>query len=71
MTARLPASDLTRPHATEARTGSPCIDRFGTCVSIVVLMATATAIFVVRQNLDDHVFNVASATSQAETTGSR
>jgi hypothetical protein len=48
---------------------SPSIDRFGACVSIVVLVAAATAVFVVRQNLDDHVYSLASNTMAGETTG--
>jgi hypothetical protein len=48
---------------------SPSIDRFGACVSIVVLVATATAVFVVRQNLDDHVYSLASNAMAGETTG--
>jgi hypothetical protein len=50
----------------------PCIDGFGACVSVLVLIAAATAVFVVRQNLDDHVYSLAAAgPSLAETTGSR
>jgi hypothetical protein len=46
------------------------MDRFGAGVSIVVLVAAATAAFVVRQNLDDHLFyRVAATASAAETTG--
>lgn len=48
---------------------SPSIDRFGACVSVVVLVAAATAVFVVRQNLDDHVYSLASNTMAGETTG--
>ena len=49
----------------------PRLDRFGACVSIVVLMTAATAVFVLRQNLDDHVFRLAfgTTTAAAATTG--
>jgi hypothetical protein len=47
----------------------PCLDRFGALVSIVVLMTAATAAFVVRQNLDNHLFRIASSTGASATTG--
>jgi len=50
------------------RAAGPCLDRFGTCVSIVVLMTAATAVFVLRQNLDDHVFRLASGPAAAAVT---
>jgi len=59
----------TRLAADRSTAASPRIDRFGTGVSIVVLMAVATAVFVLRQNLDDHVYRLASGTMAAETTG--
>ena len=51
------------------RSTAPRLDRFGAYVSIVVLMTAATAVFVLRQNLDDHLFGLASGTSAAATTG--
>jgi len=47
----------------------PCLDRFGALVSIVVLMTAATAAFVVRHNLDNHVVRIASSTGASATTG--
>lgn len=47
----------------------PALDRFGAYVSIVVLMTAATAVFVLRQNLDDHLFSLTGGTSLAATTG--
>lgn len=67
VTSRLDALPPAPPkgHPTE-----PCIDRFGACVSAVVLIAALTAILVVRQNLDDHVYGVARTASPGTTTGS-
>jgi hypothetical protein len=45
----------------------PRLDRFGAYVSVAVLMTAATAVFVVRQNLDDHVFRLATGTTIATT----
>lgn len=53
---------------TQRRSG-PCIDGFGACVSVVVLVATALAALVVRQNLDDHVYSAAASAAPAELTG--
>ena len=65
------ASPLAETHRATGHSpqADPRIDRFGACVSIVVLMTAATAVFVVRQNLDDHVFRLASGTPAAATTG--
>lgn len=52
-----------------SRAAVPRMDRFGAGVSVVVLVAVATAAFVLRQNLDDHVFHLASGATMAETTG--
>ena len=64
---------LLRPDAPFPRNRSPGagprIDRFGALISIVVLMAAATAVFVLRQNLNDHLYRLASGTRTAETTG--
>lgn len=38
---------------------SPRIDGFGALISIVVLVAAVTAAFVMRQNIDDHIYSVA------------
>lgn len=62
-----------RPETPLARYRSPAagprIDRFGFLVSAVVLMTAATAVFVVRQNLDDHLYRLSSGPMAAETTG--
>ena len=51
------------------RRPSPRIDRFGAWISAVVLVGSVTAAFVMRQNIDDHIYNVANA-RHAATTGS-
>lgn len=51
-----------------SRRSSPRIDGFGTWISIVVLVASVTAAFVMRQNIDDHIYSVASI-PHAATTG--
>ena len=62
-----PETRLVHDHSPAA---GPCLDRFGACVSIVVLMTAATAVFVLRQNLDDHLFRLASGpTAAAATSG--
>jgi hypothetical protein len=50
------------------RSSSPRIDGFGTWISVVVLVASVTAAFVMRQNIDEHIYSVASV-SPAATTG--
>lgn len=47
---------------------SPRIDRFGAWISAVVLVGSVTAAFVMRQNIDDHIYNVANI-RHAATTG--
>lgn len=69
MPARSSGSKPRPAAATRRPQSSPGIDRFGAGVSIVVLVAAATAAFVVRQNLDDHLYRVAATASAAETTG--
>lgn len=69
MQARLSGSDPRRQAAARPQPAGPGIDRFGAGISIVVLVAALTAVFVVRQNLDDHLYRFANATA-AETTGS-
>jgi hypothetical protein len=44
------------------------MDGFGTWISVVVLFGAVTAAFVMRQNIDDHIYSVASV-SHAATTG--
>lgn len=66
MQSRLSGSDPRAPGATRPERASPCIDRFGAGISIVVLAATLTAAVVVRQTVDDHVY---AANGAAETTG--
>jgi len=51
-----------------ARRPAPRIDAFGAWISAVVLVAAVTAAFVMRQNIDDHIYSVASA-HHAATTG--
>jgi hypothetical protein len=65
MTAPLPES---RPRGERQRRSGPCLDGFGTCVSIVDLAAAVVAAVVVRQNIDDHIYNTAAA-APAELTG--
>ena len=62
----LPAREV-QQHS--SRRPSPRIDGFGAWISIVVLVASVTAAFVMRQNIDDHIYNVASV-RHAATTGS-
>jgi hypothetical protein len=62
---RLPPFASTRDRS---RPG-PCIDGFGTCVSAVVLLAAAVAVFVVGQNLDHHLYRMAATVGAGETTG--
>lgn len=50
------------------RISSPRMDGFGTWISIVVLVAAVTAAFVMRQNIDAHIYSVASV-PHAATTG--
>ena len=57
------------PAKTKPRPDQPGIDRFGASVSVVVLAAATAAVLVVRQNLDEHVYGLAAAATQAETTG--
>jgi len=47
---------------------SPRMDGFGTWISIVVLVGAVTTAFVMRQNIDDHIYSAVSA-SHAATTG--
>jgi hypothetical protein len=47
---------------------NPRMDGFGTWISIVVLVASVTAAFVMRQNIDDHIYSVAGI-HHAATTG--
>ena len=54
-------------HATGRST--PRMDGFGTWITIVVLVATVTAAFVMRQNIDDHIYRIADRTAAAATTG--
>ncbi|HWE77187.1 MAG TPA: hypothetical protein VG270_01590 [Pseudolabrys sp.] len=53
---------------TTSRSASPRMDGFGTWISVVVLFGAVTAAFVMRQNIDDHIYSVASV-SDAATTG--
>ena len=69
MQSRLFGSDPRCPAAARPESARPGIDRFGTGVSIVVLVAAATAAFVVRQNLDDHLYRFAANAAPTETTG--
>jgi len=48
---------------------SPRMDGFGTWISVVVLAASVTAAFVMRQNIDDHIYSVAGNAGHAATTG--
>ena len=68
MQSRLSGSDP-RQNGARPAAASPGIDRFGAGVSIVVLVAAVAAIFVVRQNLDDHLYRFAANAVAAETTG--
>jgi hypothetical protein len=63
-----------RPSARRAaRFGAagPCIDRFGACTSIVVVAAALVAAFIVRQNLHDHVYQLATNAGPAQIAASR
>lgn len=51
-----------------SRHPGPRIDAFGAWVSVVVLVASMTAAFVMRQNIDEHIYSVASV-HHAATTG--
>jgi hypothetical protein len=44
------------------------MDWFGTWISVAVLVGAMTAAFVMRQNIDDHIYSVASV-PHAATTG--
>ena len=50
------------------RRATPRMDGFGTWISIVVLVATVTAAFVMRQNIDDHIYRIAGNGAAAATT---
>ena len=65
----VPLPDAFRSHPTKPRASEPCLDRFGACVSVAVLIAAVTAILVVRQNLDDHLFGLAGDPHSSETVG--
>jgi hypothetical protein len=41
------------------------MDGFGTWISVVVLFGAVTAAFVMRQNIDDHIYSVASVSDAA------
>ena len=64
----LPAREA---HQHSSRRSSPKMDGFGTWISIVVLVAAVTAAFVMRQNIDDHIYSysVAGNVHHAATTG--
>lgn len=65
MPTHIPARDAQQHSSRRSR---PRMDGFGTWISIVVLVAAVTAVFVMRQNIDDHIYSVASA-RHAATTG--
>ena len=58
-----------RPLDEASRQSGPRMDGFGTGVSVVILAATALAAVVVRQNIDDHIYNDTAHRAPAELTG--